>query len=231
MNLGLDFSFMIPINFWDYMWYAVFFVVLAAIPAILNLRYDNEISVIQVLLSVVGFAGIIYSLFKAWFAAPGSLHYLAFTGFSIVLAILAGSYLLLKSSIEGLSSNECFISLFGLIIFSIVAAISFLKAWFVIPSDGYTDYLRFAGIWFICALICAIVLAVSTFTHNNFKGDWLIFGCLGFCFSMGMIHSLLKTWDAMPDSLKLEIMVAVGIIFFLFTGGAVGAGASGHQSE
>jgi hypothetical protein len=48
---------------------------------------------------------------------------------------------------------------------------------------------------------------------------------------METIYSLQKTWDAMPDSLKLGIMVAIGIIFVLFTGGAVGAGTSGHQSE
>lgn len=235
MNLGLDLSFMIPIDFWDYMFYAAFFVVLASIPAILNLRYDNEISVVQVLFSVIGSTGIIYSLLKAWFSAPGSLHYLVFTGFSVLLAILVGINLYLKSRYnEGVSSNECVVSLFGCGIFPIVAVISFLKAWFVIPLDGYMDYLRFAGIWFICALIFAIVLAVLTFTHNNFKGDWLIFGGLGFCFLMGMIYSLLKTWDAMPNDLRFEIIAAVAFIIIILTGGAgsaVGAGASGHQSE
>lgn len=234
MNLGLDLSFLIPIDFWDYMLYAAFFVLLATIPAILSLRYDNEISVIQFLLSVFGPAGIIYSLFKAWFTVPsdGSLHYLVFTGFSIALAILAGLNFILKSGYyEEVSSNECFVSLFGCAIFVIVAFISWLKAWFVIPSDGFMDYLRFACVWGILVLICAGILAVLKFTHNNFKGDWLIFGGSGFFFLMEMIYSLLKTWDAMPKSVKFEIIATVAVIMILLTGGAAGAGTSGHQSE
>ena len=234
MNLGLDLSFMIPIDFWDYMLYAAFFVVLASIPAILSLRYDNEISVIQVLFFAVGSAGIIYSLLKAWFSAPsdGSLYYLVFTGFSIALAILIGINFLIKSRYnEGVSSNECFISLSGFFIFAIVAFISVLKAWFVIPPDGFIDYFRFACIWSILALICAGILVVLKFTHNNFEGDWQIFGGIGFIFFMEMIYSLLKTWDAMPDSVKFGFIAAVALIFFFVTGGAVGASSSGHQSE
>jgi len=234
MNLGLDLSFLIPIDFWDYMLYAVFFVLIATIPAILSLRYDNKRSVIQFLLSVFGPAGIIYSLFKAWFAVPSnvSLHYLVFTGFSIALAILAGINFWLKSRYsEGISSNECFVSLFGCAIFVIVAFISWLKAWFVIPSDGFMDYLRFACIWGILALICAGILPVLRFTHNNFKGDWLIFGGTGFFFLMEMIYSLLKTWGAMPNSVKLGIIATVAVIMILLTGGAADTGTSGYQSE
>jgi len=232
MNFGLDLSFLIPIDFWDYMLYTAFFVMLALIPAILSFRYNNETSLVQVLFSVVGLSGVVYSLFKAWAIAPGSLHYIIFTGVSIVLAILAGINFLIKSECnEGVSSNECFISLSGFFIFAIVAFTSLLKAWFVIPPDGFIDYFRFACIWGILALICAGGLVVLKFTHNNFNGDLIFFGGLGFFFLMEMIYSLLKAWDAMPDSLKFEIIVALGIIFFLFTGGAVGAGASGHQSE
>lgn len=235
MNFGLDLSFLIPIDFWDYMLYTAFFVMLALIPAILSFRYNNETSLVQVLFSVVGLSGFVYSLFKAWATAPGSLHYLIFTGVSIVLAILAGTNFLIKSECnEGVSSNECFISLSGFFIFAILAFISVLKAWFVIPPDGFMDYLRFACIWSIFALICAGILVILKFTHNNFEGDMQIFGGLGFFFLMEMIYSLQKTWDSMPDDLKFEIIVAVGIIIFLVaggTGGAVSAGASGYKSE
>lgn len=234
MNLGIDLSFLIPIDFWGYMLYATFFVAFASIPAILNLRSDSEISVIQVLFSVVGSTGVIYSLLKAWFSAPsdGSLHYLVFTGFSIALAILAGVNFLIKFRYnEGISSNECFASLSGFFIFAIVAFISVLKAWFVIPSDGFIDYLRFACIWGMLTLIFAGVLVVLKFTHNNFSGDWQIFGSLVFIFFMEMIYSLLKTWDAMPDNVKFEIIAAVAVIFFFVTGGAVGVGSSGNRSE
>jgi hypothetical protein len=232
MNVGIDLAFLIPTDFWDYMWYTALFVVLAAIPAILSLRDYNETSVIQILFSITGLAGIIYSLIKAWLVAPGSWYYLVFAGISIVLAALAGINLFLKASSNGVSSYECFISLFGLIIFPIVAVISVLKAWFVIPSDGYyMDYLRFAVIWLVLVLVCAGSLAVLTFTHKNFKGDVLIFGGLGFFFFMEMIYSLQKTWDTMPDSTKLGIIIAVLLVLFLTGGGAASAGAYGHQSE
>lgn len=235
MNLGLDLAFLIPIDFWDYMRYAALFAVLATISAVLSLIDYKETSVIQILLSVVGSVGMIYSLFKAWFVVPsdGSLQYLVLAGFVAVLAVLAGLNFLLNAEckIEGTSSNGCFISLFGLAIFVIMALISVSKAWFVIPPDGYMDYLRFASIWGIFAFLCAVGLASLKLTHNSFKGDWLIFVGIDFFFLMETIYSLQKTWDAMPDSLKLGIMVAIGIIFVLFTGGAVGAGTSGHQSE
>lgn len=232
MNLGIDLLFLIPTDFWDYISYAIFFVALTAIPAILNLRYNNEISIIQFLLSVIGFTGTIYSLFKAWFAAPsdGSLYYLVLTGFSTALVILVSLNLVIKSKIKGLYSTECFVSLFGLIVFAIVAVISVFKAWFVIPSNDFMDYLRFACIWGICALICAGSLAALKFMHNNFKEDLQILGVLGSLFLMEMIYSLLKTWGTVPNSLKFEILAGVvGIV--CMTGGAFSAGAYRHQSE
>lgn len=236
MNLGLDLAFLIPIDFWDYMRYAALFAVLATISAILSLIDYKETSVIQVLLSVVGPAGTIYSLFKAWFIAPsdGSLQYLVLAGFVAVLAVLTGVNFILNAEckIEGTSSNGCFVSLFGLAIFVIVTLISVLKAWFVIPPDGYMDYLRFASIWGLFAFLCAVGLASLKLTHNSFKGDWLIFVGIGFFFLMETIYSLQKTWDAMPNSLKFGIMLSVALLVILLTGGgAVGAGASGHQSE
>lgn len=209
MNLGLDLAFLIPIDFWDYMWYAALFVVLAAISAILSLIEYKEIYVIQVLLSVIGPVGISYSLFKAWSAVPsdGSLQYLVLAGFAFVLAMLAGINFILNAEckIEETSSNGCFISLFSLAVFVIVALISVLKAWFVIPPDGYIDYLRFAGMWGLFAFLCAAGLAGLKLTHNNFKEDWSILGGLGFFFLMEMIYSLQKTWGSMPNSLKLVL--------------------------
>lgn len=234
MNLGIDLSFLIPIDFWDYMAYAAFFVILAAIPAILNLRYDNEISLTQVLLFVFGAAGLCYTLVEAWFAAPsdGSLHYIALAFFALVLVVLTGINFVLKAEckIEGTSSYECFVSLFALAIFVIVTLISVLKAWFVIPPDGYMDYLRFACIWGIFSLLCAVGLAGLTLTHNNFKGDGLIFGVPGFFFFMEMVYSLLKTWNALPKTMQYTIIGVIAVSFLAVTG-AFSAGTSGHSSE
>lgn len=234
MNIGLDLSFLIPIDFWDYMWYATFFVVLTLIPAVLNLRYNNEISVTQLLLFMIGSAGIFYSVFKAWLVVPSnsSLHYLALAFFTLVLVVLACINLVLKAkcNIEGLSSNECFVSLFTLIIFAIATLVSMFKAWFVIPPDGYMDYFRFACIWGLFALLCAAGLAVLIFKCNDFKGGWLIFGGLGFFFLMEMIYSLLKTWDAMPNIVKYTVIVVVGFCILAMTG-AFGVGTSRYSSE
>jgi hypothetical protein len=90
MNFGIDLSFLIPIDFWGYMSYAVFLGVLTAIPAILSFRYDNETSVILILLFVVGLAEMIYSLHKTWDAMPNILKIEIVVAVGIVFLLLTG---------------------------------------------------------------------------------------------------------------------------------------------